>query len=250
MKPPILALIHGWGLGRAAWTPVVDALAARQIDVVCVDLPGYGGTRCLTEDFTATARALADSLPENCVICGWSLGGMLALEAARIAPQQVGGLVLVGCTPSFTQRSDWPCAQPPELLQSFCEAIATDAPATLKRFFGLVNQGDTHARSISRLMAKPILSAQQPDTATLLTGLHWLRDVDLRPHIASIAAPALIIHGDTDPLMPLTAAEWLRKTLPQSRLEVFSGAAHAPFLNDPERFAALLGDYCHALARH
>ena len=87
-----------------------------------------------------------------------------------------------------------------------------------------------------------------PDAASLLSGLAWLRDVDLRAEVANVRTPTLLIHGERDPLMPLGAARWLAQTLPQARLETFADAAHAPFLHDLERFTALVGDFCHASA--
>ena len=247
MSRPALALIHGWGLGRAVLQPLAEALTAH-FDVRLVDLPGYGAAPDDSGGFAHTAQAIVEALPAGVILCGWSLGGMLALQAALLAPQRVARLILAGGTPSFTQRPDWAPAMPPELLDSFAASVAVDAAGTLKRFFNLVNQGDARARAISRLLGKPILSARLPEAATLLAGLGWLRDIDLRRHIASIATPTLLIHGENDPLMPLAAARWLHATLPHSRLEIFPGAAHAPFLNDPERFASLIREYCHAPA--
>ena len=281
MNLPNLVLVHGWGLGNTAWKTMLPALTQR-FRVHLFTLPGYSApvelmdkqssSQCLEEaheqkaykpiicrtpfdalssiSFAQTAQALADSLPENCILCGWSLGSLLALQAASATPQHIKKLILVGGTPSFTQRADWPHAQPPALLDTFCDAIAADAAATLKRFIALFNQGDTQARLIGRTMIKQLLAAPLPDSDTLLTGLGWLRDIDLREQIASITVPSLLIHGENDPLMPLAAARWLKETLPNSQLEVFSGAAHAPFLNDPDRFAKLIGDDFHASALH
>lgn len=50
--------------------------------------------------------------------------------------------------------------------------------------------------------------------------------------------------------MPLAASRWLQATLPNARLEIFADAAHAPFLNNPDHFAALIGDFAHASAPH
>ena len=47
-------------------------------------------------------------------------------------------------------------------------------------------------------------------------------------------------------MIPYAAAEWLHGELPISRIEIFDAAAHAPFLSDPERFADLTADFCHA----
>jgi pimeloyl-ACP methyl ester esterase len=277
---PDLALIHGWGLGSAAWEPVAAALAQR-CRVHLIDLPGYAmpesrmdkrptdehsqqtheqsiledtncrtpsGAPCSPPDFIQTSAALIEHLPDGCILCGWSLGGMLALQAALLAKQRVKGLILIGSTPSFMQRAGWPHAQPPALLDTFSDAVTKDAAATLQRFVALLNQGDAQARSLGRAMIRQVLAAPLPDTTILLAGLGWLRDVDLRARIPGITTPTLLIHGEHDPLMPLAAAHWLADQLPQARLEIFPNAAHAPFLAAPERFATLVTDFCHAPA--
>jgi len=244
-----LALIHGWGIGSSAWNAVLPRLT-QHFRVHRVDLPGYGSSASTLEtpDFSATAAALADSLPAGCAMCGWSLGGLLSLQAARLAPQRVGRLILCGATPSFMQRTDWLHAQPPALLDSFSEAVAMDAAGTLQRFVALLNQGDSRARANVRSLARALAAEPLPDTATLLAGLHWLGAADLREEIAAITLPTLVIHGENDPLMPLAAAHWLSERLPHAQLEIISGAAHAPFLNDPEHFARLIIDFCDAPA--
>ena len=242
-----LALIPGWGLGKAAWQPVA-ALLAQRFRVHLVDLPGYGGSPASAAGFVDTAQALAAALPAGTIYVGWSLGVLLALQAARLAPARIGALVLVGATPSFTQRNDWPHAQPPELLAGFAAAIAADAGAARPRFVALFNQGDTQARAIGRTLNKTLQAGPPADAASLLAGLAWLRDVDLRPALVGSTVPTLLIHGEHDPLMPLAAARWLNAALPGSQLEVFAGAAHAPFLNNPELFARLIGDHFHAPA--
>lgn len=244
MTRPDLVLIHGWGLRREVWSPCLDAL--REVaDVRLADLPGYGETPDAGRSFAEAARALAASLPARATLCGWSLGALLAMQAARLAPERIGKLILVGVTPRFTQDEDWPAAQPASLLDEFTAAVANDGRVTLQRFVALFNQGDSKARPIGREIARNVLSSPPPATATLLAGLDWLRDTDLRGQAPEIACPLLLIHGAHDPLMPLAAAQWLADRLPQARLEVFADAAHAPFLNDPERFARLVGDYLH-----
>ena len=244
-----LALIHGWGIGKEVWQPVLELLE-QHFRIHLVDLPGYGASPESTGCFEHTAQQLIEALPQGATFCGWSLGGQLALQAALLAPEHPGRLVLIGTSPRFTRDENWPEAQPGSLLETFCSALADNADATRQRFIALLNQGDAKARMISRAMTKQMLTAQIPESTSLLAGLHWLRDVDLRKQIISVTTPTLLIHGEHDPLMPLTAAHWLNETLPNSQLEVFSGAAHAPFLNDPEHFAKLIGEYCHAFANN
>jgi pimeloyl-[acyl-carrier protein] methyl ester esterase len=255
-RAPELVLIHGWGLGSFAWEAAMPALAARRFKVHRVSLPGYDaptesvGEQTAAQTFLQTARRFAETLPEGSILCGWSLGGLLALQTALLAPQRFKALILVGGTPCFAQRADWPHAQPPALLDTFSAAVAVagDARATLQRFVALLNQGDTQARTTGRALNRQLADIQVPDPDTLLAGLGWLREVDLRHQIDALSLPTLLVHGENDPLMPLAAARWLAVELPNAQLAIIPGAAHAPFLHDPEGFASLTGDYCHAFA--
>lgn len=246
-----LALVHGWGIGKAVWQPVIAALS-QGCRLHLVDLPGYGGfaqsPQRASAGFVPTAQALVDLLPTGTALCGWSLGGLLALQAALLAPRHFSRLILVGASPCFAQRADWRCAQPPALLDAFGSAVTADAPLALRRFVTLLNQGDASARAIVGRLAK--LAATPPTGATLAQGLAWLREVDLRQPLqsAGLALPTLLIHGRRDSLIPCAAAAWLHEKLANSQLEIFAAAAHAPFLNDPERFAELTVDFCHAPA--
>lgn len=253
MTLPDLALIHGWGLGSAVWEPILEPLA-EHARLHLIDLPGYGNTpekHDTGTDFEQTARSIAAALPDGTALCGWSLGGLLAMQAALLAPSRVGKLILVGATPSFTQRDGWPDAQPAGLLDAFSQALAGgDARAALQRFVALLNRGDAQARPIGREIVRRTLSGDLPRTASLSAGLGWLGTVDLRARIDAIDIPVLLIHGECDPLMPLPAARRLAGRLPQARLEIFPDAAHAPFYSAPERFVRLIGDFVHAPARH
>jgi pimeloyl-[acyl-carrier protein] methyl ester esterase len=140
---------------------------------------------------------------------------------------------------------DWPHAQAPALLDSFRGAVAGDAKATLTRFVMLFNQGDEKARVISRTLT-PLLANALPERETLLRGLSWLGNADLRSALKDIAQPTLIMHGDNDPLIPIAAGTALAATLPNARLLHFAGAAHAPFVAAPSEFVAAVSAFCHA----
>ena len=250
MTRPDLTLVHGWGMHHGIWSPCLDALRV-VANVRLADLPGYGGTPDVNGAFADTARSLVAPIGETetgdrVTLCGWSLGALLAMQAALLEPERVEKLILVAATPRFTQQAEWNEAQPASLLDDFAAAVADDRDATLQRFAALFNQGDSHARAIRREIAHHVLSSPTPATATLLAGLDWLRDIDLRSQVVDISCPVLLIHGEHDPLMPVATARWLAAKLPRARLEFFPDAAHAPFLNDPKRFAHLVGDFLHA----
>ena len=145
-----------------------------------------------------------------------------------------------------TSADDWRTAQPPEMLDSFAASVEQQAEQTLRRFIALLCQGDRQARSIARGLLAGLRQGPLPTAAALARGLDWLRTVDLRQSLPMITVDTLLIHGDQDPLNPLAAARWLSARLPRGRLEVFAGAAHAPFFADRDRFVDLLDDFCHA----
>jgi len=232
-------LVAGWGFDSRAWQPVAERLAG---------------------DFRIGYDL--DAVPAGAIVCGWSLGALRVLKKCEALPHPsrcsgppLRGVlrpsgwsavatrhILVAATPRFVQAPDWPCAQPPELLESFAAAVAADPQAALKRFAALMNQGDDHARDLTRRMHE-LLRERIADAATLAAGLAELRDTDLRKSVTATRHPTLLIHGERDPLMPLAAAEWLAAQLPDARLDVFAGAAHAPFLADPDRFARLVREF-------
>jgi pimeloyl-[acyl-carrier protein] methyl ester esterase len=209
-----LVLVPGWGFDHRVWQPVAERLAS---------------------DFRIGYDL--DAAPAGAVLCGWSLGAMRVLQKSAVAVRHTK-LILVAATPRFVQAPDWPDAQPPELLDTFSAAVAADPLAALRRFAALMNQGDEKARELTRQLTD-LLRAGIPDATTLAAGLAELRTTDLRKSAVTTRLPTLLIHGDRDPLMPLAAGRWLAEQLPEARLEVFDGAAHAPFLGDPERFARL-----------
>jgi pimeloyl-[acyl-carrier protein] methyl ester esterase len=241
---PDLVLIHGWGLAGGIWDPLLEPLAT-QFRVHCVDLPGYGGSRgSKVGTIQDAADAIIATLPAEAqalTVCGWSLGAHVALAAYARHTARIAHLALVAATPSFVKRIGWPHGVEPAMLDAFSLGLAISPASVLKKFSTLINQGDAEARALTRVVAE--IAANPPPRAVLENGLGLLRDLDLRPLLPKIHKPVLLIHGDSDPLMPLEGARWTQNQLPDARLEVFEKTAHAPFLSNPERFVAALAAF-------
>lgn len=256
-----LLLIHGWGMHGGMWGGVAERLA-EHFRVLAVDLPGHGfsagssewrvgsrewevGNSHLASHFPLpTAHLLLDSLvdqlsaqfDEPLAVCGWSLGGQIALRWAMRYPQQIDRLALVASTPCFVRRPGWECAMAEETLAEFAAALQQDYTLTLRRFLALQVRGSERERELLAVLRSALMSRGEPDLGALQAGLDILRDCDLRSALPGIHQPALVIGGERDTLTPPQAAHFLAAQLPDARLAVIEGAAHAPFLSHPDEF--------------
>lgn len=230
-----LVLLHGWGMNGGIWHEVAHALA-EQFTVYCVDLPGHGGS-----DFTdlsanensldALVATLAARFPKPISVCGWSLGGQIALQWAATFPQQINKLILVASTPCFTTRNDWHYAMAAETLQQFSEELENNPSATLRRFLSLQVRGTDNERELLQRLRANLATQNEPSLAALRAGLAILRDADLRSTLAEIQQQTLVIAGERDKLTPPSASIFMSENLPSAKLVLIETAAHAPFLS-------------------
>ncbi len=238
-----LVFLHGWGLHGDIWRPTAEALTGDR-SLHLVDLPGHGRSAPLPPEPAAWASAITEAVPENATWIGWSLGGLIALQAA-LGDWPPKRLVLVGSTPRFTCTTDWPHAVEPDVLAEFSHALANDWCSTLLRFLALQARGSEKGREELRRLREDAFAAGEPDPAGLAAGLQLLAGVDLRGALADIRVPALVIQGERDTLAPVAAARALVAKLPNAQLETIRGAGHAPFLSHPDRFLTVLEPFLH-----
>ncbi len=235
---PDLVLIHGWGMHGGIWGEL-PARLAQYFRVTTLDLPGHGRSRASGGPLPLAAftDSVAELCPAPAIWLGWSLGGLIALDAARRYPQQVTRLVLVGATPKFVQAPDWPQAMTAETFAGFADSLTQDYRATLLRFLSLQVGGNDAARALLKPLRAEMFAHGEPQPAALAAGLAILEHTDLRAQLASIQIPALVVHGSHDRLAPPAAGEYLAAQLPQARLWQVESAGHAPFLSRPAQFA-------------
>lgn len=238
-----VVLLHGWGMHSGVWEDVTEALLD-DYRITLVDLPGHGYSRLSETSHTLTelSQAVADLAPPKAIWIGWSLGGLIAQRVALDRPNQIARLVLVASSPCFVGRPDWPHGVDYAVLHAFAENLSRDYRATLKRFLALEVHGSEHEYQQLRLLREMIFQHGEPDSAALRDGLTILETQDLRGEFPAIACPTLLLMGKRDNLVPVSAGPAMQGLLPNGRLHVFEGAAHAPFFSHlPEFIQQLRG---------
>ena len=232
-----LLLIHGWALHGGVWNRLTQSLAP-SCRTTIVDLPGHGRSReiPLVVNPSVVAEQLMALMSTPVVIIGWSLGALIALTAALDYPDAVAKLVLVGASPKFVQAPDWKQAMPVSQLAQFAADLETDYAATLQRFLSLQIGEGPDARATVQQLRQVLSRHGDPHPEALRAGLQLLRDPDLRPRLAEIQQPVLVMQGSRDRLTPVQAGEALAAMLPEAQFERIESAGHAPFLSHESEF--------------
>jgi pimeloyl-ACP methyl ester carboxylesterase len=213
-----LVLFHGWGASGDVWKTQAAHFQARAT-VLTPTIPVW------------EADWLSEYLRElplnESVLLGWSLGGMLLLEAlSSRRGDSIGGLVLVGVAPVFTRRPDYPWGQPPAVVRAMRRGIQENPRQVLDEFATrCLAPGETAFSS----QAKAVF-ASPPVARTLTSGLDYLLTRDLRPLLPGITAGAVIIQGQEDHIVPRAQARLLQEQLPGASLHDLPGVGHLPFL--------------------
>jgi len=98
--PEHVVLLHGFAGTHRAWDGVIDCLPAERYRPLALDLPGHGeyGDAACPISFAGCVEHVLALAPQRFVLCGYSLGGRIALHVALAAPERVSRLVLVSPT--------------------------------------------------------------------------------------------------------------------------------------------------------
>lgn len=233
---PDLVLLHGWAMHSDIWDGVRDRLA-QHFRLHLVDLPGHGSSpACEAGTLQCVVDMVTETLPASCIVCGWSLGGQVAVELALRVPERVSKLVLVSATPCFVKRADWQWGMEAAMLQLFMKNLKRDYATTLDRFLTLQVRGSSDTAAVLAQLRASFSQEGKPDEISLQAGLQILLTTDLRKKIGSINQPVILLHGENDVIINPAAARWMHQQLHNSELLMLPGCGHALFLSHPDQF--------------
>lgn len=208
-------------------------------------LPALGGTpplhisdvhtRCAS--LPAMAAALLAQTPGPLLLAGASMGGMLALEAWRQAPQRVQGLALLGSS----ARADTP-----ELLALRSQAIELFAAGRMEEVLRANVLFAFHPLGARRpgLVDDYLAMVQRAGAAQLIAqNRAVMAREDRRADLPRIRCPVLVACGEADQIAPPEHSREIAAAIAGARLEIVPGAGHMLTMEQPARVARLLRDW-------
>jgi malonyl-CoA O-methyltransferase len=229
---PELVLLHGWGSDSRIWQQIAPLLS-QHYRVFLLDLPGFGANveHNYWRDESLLLAAMAEVLPHQAHIVGWSLGGNVAMAYAASYPQRVLSLSLVATNLAFVAGEDWPHAMPQQLFEEFYRQAQLHTATALRRFQQLQVAGDPRGRDLLRQLRA---ASFDYDATALVDALAWLQTCDQRQLLQQLALVPQFILGECDQLVPCAFAHEL------ARVVVMRATAHVPMLSDPQQLCRLL----------
>ncbi|RPH61137.1 MAG: 3-oxoadipate enol-lactonase [Burkholderiales bacterium] len=238
-RPP-LVLLNSLGTDHSLWEPVMPGLT-RHFRVLRLDKPGHGASDARAGDYTIEqlgrdVLAMMDAAGvQRAHLCGVSIGGMIGIWLAANAPERIDRLVLSNTSARLAPEGFV------ERIRLIREGgIAAIADTVLGRFFtaGFVARADERFHSVRTTLL-------QVDPAGYVGCCAALRDMDLRPLLARIAAPTLVVTCRDDQSTPAAMGEAIAAAVPGAK-HVQWTLAHIPFVEAPERYVALVTDFLEA----
>jgi 3-oxoadipate enol-lactonase len=231
-----MVFLHGFPLGHTIWNGVTPLLV-NHFRLILPDLRGHGLSDCPEGHYRMPLIAddiagLMDYLGmDKAILVGHSMGGYASLAFALKYPERLIGIGLIA-----TQAG----ADSPEQKvgrYSTIEAVNRD---------GITNLADTMSQRLtSRPDLIPIIRAMILATCPVgvIGSLQGLAErLDVSGELSKIQAPAVVVAGDADKIIPLERSQEMARMLPLGSLVIIPGAGHMPMMEAPQAVAeALIG---------
>lgn len=231
-----LVLIHGFSHSLETWDAWAQDLS-RDYRVIRFDLPGHGLTGAREDaaysveaTVTQVAALLDVAAPERFVLGGSSLGGLVAWRYAADHTDRVEALVLVspgGFPIHGVTDEPAPIPLPVRLYLNTAPEVGVRA-ATRILYADPSKVTDAQIARIRAMMTAPGVQD------ALLRRLELFTLPDPQPDLARVTAPALLLWGAADVMVPVAHAARFEAAMPDARVVILENAGHMPMEEVPD----------------
>ncbi|GAA4418398.1 alpha/beta hydrolase [Nibrella viscosa] len=238
-------LIHGWPLSHEMFEYQMTELPKHGIRCVAYDRRGFGKSSKPWEgyDYDTLAddlKAVLDELDlQDVTLVGFSMGGgEVARYMSRHGGARVKSVVFIGAvTPVLLKSDSHPDGVDQSVFDDMIEGLRNDRANFLhgfgRNFFGV--NFISHPVSEPSLQYYQMLAMLASPKATI-DCVRSFSETDFRPDLTTINVPALIIHGDSDQIVPFEiTGQRTHQAIPRAQIVVYEGGPHGLFFTHKEK---------------
>ncbi|WP_235296040.1 alpha/beta fold hydrolase [Portibacter marinus] len=247
-KPVIL--IHGWPLSHRAWEGQVSAIVEAGFRCIAYDRRGFGISSAPWGGYdysslTSDLRELITQLDLNDVtIVGFSMGGGEVVRYfTDYGDDRISKAALISSIiPIVAKKSDNPEGVPEEALNDIMSALKNDRVGFLEGFHkNFYNYEDNNEKvSKQALHYDWSIASYASPRATIKSAEAWAT-TDFRDEMTNVNVPTLIVHGDTDQIVPIdTAGKQASEGIPDNEYHVFDDGPHGLNLTHRDKLNEIL----------
>ena len=233
-----VVLIHGWPLSARSWEPQVLPLVEAGFRVISYDRRGFGDSEFPWEgyDYDTLAADLEGLLIyldlQDVALVGFSMGGgEVVRHIAAYGATRVTRAVLASSVPPYLAKTD----DNPEgaideaTATMFMDGVRNDRAAFLETFMGMFFSAKKDKILVSEQLKNYMLQiANLASPKATLDCITSFGTTDFRPDVQKIDIPTLVIHGDSDQVVPFEASgKRSAEMISTSTLHVIEGGPHA-----------------------
>lgn len=242
---PVLVFANSLGTDFRIWRDVIVRLAG-DFPIVLYDKRGHGLSDLgqmpySIEDHATDLAGLLDFLSvKGAVICGLSVGGLIAQSLYRLRPDLVRALILCDTAHKIGTADSWNA----RIAQVEAHGIESIVDAIMERWFTPAFRRPENidfAGYCNMLIRQPAAGYAATCAA--------LRDADLTEAAARIAVPTICIVGDQDGSTPPELVLSTAKLIPNARYEVIKDAGHIPCVEQPEALSEVIRAFVDVVLR-
>lgn len=183
------------------------------------------------------ASELLDQLPHRFALCGLGMGGVVAMEMLRRAPDRLAKLCLIGVSPLAETPAD-ASEREPQIVRARTGRLDEVMNEIMRAEYLAPGPGRVPVLNQFRAMA-----ADLGDDVFVRQSRALQRRRDQQGTLRKCKVPALILCGEYDTLTPLKRQEFMADLIPTAQLRVIANAGHLPTLEQPEAVTEILQEW-------
>jgi len=228
---PALVFIHCWSCDMSFWKDQVPYFA-KKYQVVTLDLGGHGQSGTARKDYTIesfaqdVAAVVKAAGLKKVILVGHSMGGPVALEAAKLMPDKVIGVIGIDTYQNLGQK------RAPLQMMTVLAGLKTNFKGTVPPFVRGMFPKTADTTLIARVASK--MASGNPEVG--YSAMKNLMTYEAAPTASALKMPIRSVNSDLFP----TNVEADQKIAPSYKVTIMPGTGHFLFLENPQKFNELL----------